>query len=133
MKLTKLVAFARDLRVLLFFVLGSLSLQTGFASSASITIELEGRWSSETKGLPSIPFTSSIAGSVLCIMNSSLDSDITIIIKENNGEIVYEQKAPAVNTANICIPTDTFPAGEYTLELISPSGNYLRGNFILCP
>lgn len=79
MKLTKLVAVVRDLRVLLFFVLGSLSLQTGFASRASITVDLEGKWPSKTKGLSSAPITASTASNVLCIMSSSLDSDITII------------------------------------------------------
>lgn len=39
----------RDLRVLLFFVLGSLSLQTGFASRASITMDSDGtiKWEQE--------------------------------------------------------------------------------------
>lgn len=131
MKWTKLVAVVRDLRVLLFFVLGSLSLQVGFASGASTTIYLEGDWPSKKRELSSAPITASTIGNVLCITDSSPVCNITITIINKNGKIVYEQEVPAVDTANICIPVGGLPASEYTLELTNLSGNYLRGNFTL--
>lgn len=115
-----------------FFVLGLLSLPIVAASETAYTINIQGTWKPFGKSIkPSFPITASTDSRILSIENTSPDCDIIITIINDNGEIVYQQEISAANTASICIPLNEFPAGEYTLELTNPAGNYLRGNFFL--
>lgn len=122
-----------NLRLLtLFLVLAILFPPIVTASESAYVLDIQGQWKPATRSIkPSIPITASIDSRILSIENTSPDCDIIITIINESGEIVYEQKVPAINTANICIPISEFPTGEYTLELTNPSGNYLRGNFTL--
>lgn len=130
MKWTKLAAVVCDLRVLLFFVLSSLSLQVSFASNASGEIYLNGGWDIQ-RGLPSIPITASIEGSILSISNSSPTIDITITIMDDSGKIVWMQEVSAANTASITISLSELPAGAYTLSLMNLYGGDLQGYFCI--
>lgn len=132
MKLKKIMHMM-NLRVFfLFWGLGILSLPIVAASEIAYSVDLNGKWKPIGKSIPSfLPITASIDSRILSIENASPDCNIIITIINDNGEIIYQQEVSAANTASICIPMDGFPTGEYTLELTNPSGNYLRGNFIL--
>ena len=134
MKLKKNVSTMSRLVFIVFCVLGVLSQPIAAASEAIYINNSQAKWKPIGKGIhPSIPITASIDNRILSIENTSPDCDITITIINESGENVYQQEVSAVNTASICIPMYEFPAGEYTLELTSPSGNYLCGSFILYP
>lgn len=132
MKLRKFTSVI-NLRVfIVFFVLGILSQPIVVASETAYVIDIQGKWYPSGKSIPSfLPITASIDSRILSIENASPDCNIIITIINDNGEIIYQQEVSASNTASICIPMDGFPTGKYTLELTNPSGNYLRGNFIL--
>lgn len=132
MKLKKIMHMM-NLRVFfLFWGLGILSLPIVAASEIAYSVDLNGKWKPIGKSIhSSLPITASIDSRILSIENTSPDCNIIITIINDNGEIIYQQEVSAANTASICIPMDGFPTGEYTLELTNPSGNYLRGNFIL--
>lgn len=131
MKWTKLTAVVCDLRVLLFFVLGSLSLQVSFASNITEKIPIFGEWPTAKRGLPSIPITASIEGSILSISNSSPTIDIAITIMDDNGKTVWAQEVSAANTASITISLSELPAGAYTLSLMNLYGGDLKGYFCI--
>lgn len=131
MKMKKFVSLWK-LRVLLAFVLSSLCLQVGFATESLTSIPLKGVWEKVNRSLnPIAPITASIENSILFISNSSPNRDITIDIVDENGMIVYTQKVPAINTANVVIPITELPSGNYKLELRSPFNDYLYGNFAI--
>lgn len=131
MKWTKLTAVVCDLRVLLFFVLGSLSLQVSFASNITEKITVTGVWPTTQRELPSIPITASIEGSILSISNSSPTIDIAITIMDDNGKTVWMQEVSAANTASITISLSELPAGAYTLSLMNFYGGDLKGYFCI--
>lgn len=131
MKWTKLAAVVCDLRVLLFFVLSSLSLQVSFASNITEKITVTGVWPTTQRELPSIPITASIEGSILSINNSSPTIDITITIMDDSGKIVWMQEVSAANTASITISLSELPAGAYTLSLMNLYGGDLQGYFCI--
>lgn len=131
MKWTKLTAVVCDLRILLFFVLSSLSLQVSFASNAS-SILFDGEWVSIRRSLnPTLPITASIEGSILSISNSSPTIDIAITIMDDNGKTVWAQEVSAANTASITISLSELPAGAYTLSLMNLYGGDLKGYFCI--
>lgn len=128
MKWTKLAVVVCNLRVLLFFVLASLSLQVSFASNTAGKVTVDGQWDTKRES-PSIPITVSIEGRILAINNSLPISDITITIMNDSGKIVWMQEVSAPNTVNIEISLSEFPAGTYILNLKNSVGGNLNGYF----
>lgn len=114
--------------VLLYALLGLTSL-TAFATNESEKIFLEGQWMPYGRSIIQMPISASICNSVISIINSRPDRDVSVSIINKEGIIVYKQEIPQSETASIVINVDDLTEGEYILEISSSGGGLLCGSF----
>ena len=117
-------------RVIVTFVLSMSMGFLGHADEPETKIILGGQWDEGSRSISlSIPVTAYITPSHLFIQSESLRSDITVTVLKD-GETIYEQTVPAVQTANFGISVTDWEKGTYTLELRNQWGDYLYGDFV---
>lgn len=110
----------------LLFVFSGLLLQDVSANTRK-SIPLYGSWKEEARSVsPTVPISAFVGDGVLTIHSRTQRSDITICISKD-GEVLYEEKIPALNTDCVTIKMDDFDSGIYTVELKNQWGDCLWG------
>lgn len=114
----------------LLFVFSGLLLQDVSANTRE-NILLYGSWEEYARSVsPTIPISAFVSEGVLTIYSRTQRSDITICISKD-GELLYEEKIPALNTDYMKIEMDDFDSGIYTVELKNQWGDCLWGEFCI--
>ena len=112
--------------IFLVFVFWGLILQD---LSAKISQEFlfRGKWLEVSRSIsPLIPISAFVNNNILSIHSSTQYSDIIICISRN-GEVVYEEIIPALETDCIKIDLSDFNGEAYSVELTNQWGGYLVG------
>lgn len=112
--------------IFLVFVFWGLILQD-LSAKTSQEVSFVGRWLEVRRSIsPLIPISAFVNDNILTIRSSTQYSDIIICISKN-GEVVYEEIIPALETDCIKIDLSDFNGEAYSVELTNQWGGYLVG------
>jgi hypothetical protein len=126
------------LRTMLVFLLSAIVYPTAFgfelvgndSTHNWVVVEFNGEWVLQWRSLANIP-TAYINENVLVVEDLVEGRDLTVNIIDSDGQVVYEDIINELSSSSVMIVLDTFPGGNYTLELRNSFGGYLSGDFVI--
>lgn len=113
---------------LVMAIAGLFCIQTMYADSDIIE---KGKWGPEDiRSIVPPPPTASIGGKTLSVHFTAPLSNLTVLVKNSAGTVVYEKVITVSTPQSYQIELTGLASGEYTLSFVHRYG-YLSGSFIL--
>ena len=121
----------KHLSITILFLLMSLSSVTAMSQTKKgLPVHLRDRWSTSTKSVREIPVEASVTDNKTLIIHFKSEMEVTLVVKDANGEVVYTRMVLAASGEELIIDLSNASEGDYELT-ISGRGIALEGDFYL--